>query len=40
MLALIGPSPLFTLLGELVEWFGDMQEVLDETSIQVDESDE
>jgi len=32
----LGPSPLFSLLGELMEWFGNMREVLDETSVEVD----
>src|SRR5882724_2208679 len=39
-LLLIGPLPLFTLLGELVKWFGGMQEVLDKMSVEVNEPDE
>ena len=36
-LLLVALSPLFTLLGVLVEWFGDMQEVLDKMSVEVNE---
>jgi len=32
------PSPLFSLFGELVEWFGHVQEISDETSIEFNES--
>ena len=39
-LLLIGPSQLFALLSELVEGFGDMLEVLDETSVEVNKPNE
>jgi len=34
----LGPSPLFSLLGELMEWFGDVQEISDETLVEVNKS--
>src|SRR5882724_9894360 len=37
LLLFLCPSPLFSFLGELVEWFGSIQEISDETSVEVNE---
>ena len=37
LLLFLCPYPLFSFLGELVEWFGDMQEISDEKSVKVNE---